>query len=576
MIPTSTTWFRNATTVLAIGLGASLASAQQPPRPGGAPPIPRPQPPKPQIRPQPPLPPGTPTIIDLPAEFRTVNGTGNNPTQNLWGSAGQPFLRLGAVAYADNASTPAGANRPSPRAISNAVAAQSASKPNRRGASDYLWQWGQFLDHDLDETPAADPSEAFPISVPAGDPQFDPSNSGTATIPLNRSGYQTIKGVRQQFSEITAYIDASMVYGSDDARAFALRALDGSGRLKVTANAAHGDLLPFNTAGVDNAPPGPSFFLAGDIRVNEQVGLIAMHTLFLREHNHWADVYKASNPNATDDEVYQFGRMIVSAEIQVITYREFLPILLGPGALPPYRGYQARVNPTISNEFATAAYRFGHSLLSSNLLRLDASNRPIPAGNLSLAQSFFAPSQVTDHGIEPILRGLARQRAQELDPMVIDGVRNFLFGPPGAGGLDLASLNLQRGRDHGLPSYAAMRRALKLRPVTKFSDLNPDLAVVQRLAAVYASVEDIDLWIGGLSEVPRPGAMLGETFSRIVADQFTRLRDGDRFWYQSYLPKPWVTMVEKQTLGMIIRRNTGIRDELQANVWFAPPAAAVQ
>lgn len=536
---------------------------------GEGPGIPRPRPPKPPLRPQPPAPVGTPAEIDLPAEFRSINGTGNNVLNNLWGSADQPFIRLGPVGYADGISSPAGASRPSPRAISNAVAAQSESRPNRRGASDFIWQWGQFLDHDLDETPTAVPTESLPIAVPTGDPQFDPNSAGTATIPLSRSGYDMVRGVRQQVSEITAYIDASMVYGSDDVRAFALRTLDGTGRLKVTANAANGDLLPPDPSGFG--------FLAGDIRVNEQVGLMAIQTLFMREHNYWADLYKAANPSATDDEVYQFARLIVSGEIQAITYREFLPILLGPNALPPYRGYNAKVNVTISNEFATAAYRLGHSLLSPTLLRLGADRQPIAAGNLSLAGSFFNVDAVVNDGIDPILRGLALGHAQELDNMIIDDVRNFLFGPPGAGGLDLASLNIQRGRDHGLPGYAAMRRALKLKPVLKFSDVNPDPAVSSRLASVYASVEDIDLWIGGLSEPQKPGAMVGETFSRILADQFTRLRDGDRFWYQRHLPPPLVKLVDQQSLGSVIRRNTGIRNEVPPNVWLVPqgPTPAV-
>jgi peroxidase len=525
--------------------------------------MPRPKPQKQPKKSPPPVPAGTPTEIDLPGEFRTIDGTGNNLSVSVLGSAGQPFLRLVPAAYTDGVSSPAGASRPSPRLISNLVAAQSESRPNRRGASDFIWQWGQFVDHDLDETPTVVPEEPLPIAVPLGDLQFDPTSTGTVTMPLNRSAYEVIHGVRQQVSEITAYIDASMVYGSDEATAFFLRALDGTGRLKVTSSDTQGDLLPPH-------PAVPGFFVAGDIRVNEQTGLIAIQTLFIREHNHWADIYKAANPASADEEVYQFARLIVSGEIQAITYREFLPVLLGPSAIPPYRGYKATVNPTIANEFATAAYRLGHSLLSPQLLRLQADGQPIAAGHLSLADSFFNPGEVTNHGIDSVLRGLAKQTAQELDGMIIDEVRNFLFGAPGAGGLDLASLNLQRGRDHGLPSYNAMRRALKLRPAVRFQDVNPNAEASGRLAAAYTSVEDIDLWMGALSEPHRPGAMVGEVIARIVADQFTRVRDGDRFWYQAHLPRELVGLVEQQSLATIIRRNTGIRSELQNNVFLSP------
>jgi hypothetical protein len=510
-----------------------------------------------------------PRSFVLPSEFRTIDGSGNNRSNDRWGTPNQPFLRLAGNAYADGAGAPAGAERPSARAISNAVARQPTNRPNRRGASDMLWQWGQFLDHDLDETPSADPAESFAVAVPAGDQHFDPTGTGTAVIGLNRSAYESVADVREQISAITAWIDASQVYGSDVERAEALRALDGTGRLKVTAS-AHGDLLPFNVGNVDNIPPGPDFFLAGDVRVNEQAGLIAIHTLFVREHNFWADLYRAANPEADDEEIYQFGRMIVGAEMQAITFREFLPVLLGPGALPPYRGYRANVNPTISNEFATAAYRLGHSLLSPQLMRLDEQGLEIAAGHLSLADSFFRPQVVTGEGIDVLLRGLVLQRAQELDEWLIDDVRNFLFGPPGAGGLDLASLNIQRGRDHGLPSFAQMRAALKLRPVQRFQDINPDRQVVRELTDAYGSPADIDLWVGGLAEADRPGSMVGEVFHRILVDQFVRLRDGDRFWYQAYLPPELARMVERQTLSTIIRRNTRIRREIPDNAFLAP------
>ncbi len=589
-----------AAAALALSGVTGTVSAQQPPPPGGAKPpmganpngaapIPRMDPGKPPGQPpqgqQPPaagprpplttntgapLPPSLPSSFILPSEFRSVDGTINNAVNGDWGSAGKPFIRLAPNAYADGISAPAGASRPSARVISNAVAKQQNLRPNRRGASDFLWQWGQFLDHDLDETPAADPAEAFPIAVPTGDPSFDPNSTGTVTMGLNRSAYETVLGVREQKSAITAWIDGSHIYGSDAARAAALRANDGTGRLRTSAS-AHGDLLPVHSAALAALPPAPGFFVAGDIRVNEQTGLIAIQTLFMREHNFWADLYRTANSDAADEEIYQFARLVVGAEMQAISYREFLPVLLGPNALAPYRGYKATVNPTISNEFATAAYRLGHSLLSPTLLRLNATGTEITAGNLSLAESFFQPQKITDDGIDSVLRGLALGRAQELDEWIIDEVRDFLFGAPGAGGLDLASLNIQRGRDHGLPTFAAMRTALKLRPVTRFQDVNPSRQVTQELDNAYESPTDIDLWVGGLAEADRPGSMVGEVFHRILVDQFTRVRDGDRFWYEKTLSAEMVRMVNAQTLSVILRRNTDIGAEIPNNAFISPP-----
>jgi peroxidase len=345
---------------------------------------------------------------------------------------------------------PGAGGRPEPAAREQRHRGQRSLRPNSAGASDFLWQWGQFLDHDIVETPIADPAEPMDIPVPRGDIYFDPQGTGVQTIAFNRSAYETPGGVREQLNNITAYIDASMVYGSEHGRADELRVFDGTGRLRTS----EGGLLPFNVNGFDNAPTAhdPSYFLAGDIRANEQVGLTAMHTLFVREHNRWAAQIASQHPGMGGDEIYERARAMVAAEVQAITYNEFLPLLLGPDAIPPYRGYEPMANAGISNGFATAAYRVGHTMLSSTIRRLGADGFAIDAGHLPLANAFFAPREIVDHGIDPVLRGLASQRAQEIDEMVIDDVRNFLFGPPGAGGFDLASLNIQRGATTGCPA----------------------------------------------------------------------------------------------------------------------------
>jgi hypothetical protein len=507
------------------------------------------------------------------AGFRTIDGTDNNRNDTQMGAAGTPLLRLVAAAYGDGISALAGDDRPGAREISNVVAAQSESIPNRRRVTDYLWQWGQFVDHDIDLTDGVAPAEAAAIQIPAGDPWFDPDGTGTVTMSFNRSIYDPDSGTdadnpRQQLDEITAWIDASNVYGSDSERAAALRTLDGTGRLAVS----DGNLLPFNVDGFPNAGgPSASLFLAGDVRANEQVGLTAMHTLFVREHNRLAAQIAGQNPQLNGDQVYQRARQIVGALIQKITYDEFLPALLGPRALRPYNGYHPTVDASIANLFSTAAYRFGHSALSPTILRVNRQGHEIAAGHLPLQSAFFAPQKIIDEGgIAPILRGLARQACQAVDPFVVDDLRNFLFGPPGAGGFDLVSLNIQRGRDHGLPSYNETRRALGLDAAADFADISSNPQIQQRLAAAYDDVEQVDLWVGGLAEDPLPRALVGELVFVIVRDQFEALRDGDRLWYQRVLPPQVLREVESTKLADVIRRNTGIRGEIQDDVFHLP------
>ena len=240
-----------------------------------------------------------------------------------------------------------------------------------------MWQWGQFIDHDIDLTAEGD-GESFNIAVPAGDPFFDPTGSGTAEIELTRSGVAEGTGIdspAQQVNEITSFIDGSMVYGSDAETAASLRSFEG-GRLLTSEN----DLLPLDERG---------FFLAGDVRANEQHGLTAMHTLWVREHNRIADEIAAGDSSLTDEQIYQEARAIVIAEIQAITFHEYLPTLLGRDAIERYEGYDSSVDPSISNLFATAAFRYGHTSLSGELKRLDDNGEEIEEGSILLRDAFF-------------------------------------------------------------------------------------------------------------------------------------------------------------------------------------------
>jgi len=508
-----------------------------------------------------------PITDNLIEDVRSLDGTGNNLLNSLWGSTDTQLLRAAQNDYQDNLSEPAGEDRPSAREISNEVFAQSESTLNDRYLTDFVWQWGQFLDHDIDLTEGSDPPEAFDIDVPTGDPYFDPTGSGTATISLGRSIYDDSTGTsdlnpREQINEITAFIDGSNVYGSDEQRADALRTFEG-GKLKTSS----GDLLPFNEEGLENAGgTSDSLFIAGDIRANEQVGLTAMHTLFVREHNWWADQIAEENPGLTDEEIYQQARSIVIAEMQAITYNEFLPALLGEDALGPYFGYDDTIDPSIANEFSTAAYRFGHSMLSSEILRLNEDGTTADEGNLSLRNMFFSPDEIIDNGIDSLLLGLASQKAQEIDSQVVDDIRNFLFGAPGSGGFDLASLNIQRGRDHGLADFNTVREAYGLEPATSFDQITSDPELVATLEDLYGTVDNIDLWVCGLAEDHVEGSSMGETFSTILVDQFERLRSGDRFWYENVFAGRELNEINETTLSEIIVRNTEITT-LQENVF---------
>ncbi len=511
-------------------------------------------------------------------EIRTYDGTSNNLNNIEWGASFSNLQRLGEASYSDGVTSMVFTDRAGAREISNTIVNQAPNEsiPNNFGTSDYSWQWGQFIDHDIDLTDGS-ADEPQDIPVPIGDPYFDPNSTGTAVISFNRALYDPDTGtdsnnVRQQENEITSWIDGSMIYGSDDERASALREGSNSPFLATSP----GDFLPFNTGELTNAngpvPDPSSLFLAGDIRANEQVGLTAMHTLFVREHNRIARQLQQENPEASAEALFQSARRLVVAQIQIITFNEHLPALVGSNAIPPYRGYDPSVNPTIYNEFSAAAYRLGHSMVNDQILRIGADGQSIEAGPLTLAQAFFSAPQIlqSDTAFESVLRGLAAQEHQAIDVKVIHTLRNLLFGAPGSGGLDLTALNIQRGRDHGLPSYNDMRATMGLLPVSSFEEITDDIDLQQSLRDAYGDVSKVDLWIGGLAETPLSdqGSQLGELFQAIIVKQFTDLRDGDRFWYENYLSENELDRVRDVTLARIIRNNTAIGNELPDNVFY--------
>ena len=514
------------------------------------------------------------------AEDRSSDGSGNNVTHPAWGQAGQPMLRLAATTYEDGMAAPPAVNMPNPREISNALFDQALMMPNNYQLTDFVWLWGQFVDHDIVLTKGQADSEPLPIPVPMGDPHFDPLSTGSVELPFQRTDFDPATGdsvgnPRQQVNFITSFIDASNVYGSDATRAMALRSFS-NGQLKTSA----GNLLPFNTMGLENANDGPvpddELFVAGDVRSNEHAGLAGIHTLFVREHNRLCIELLAKHPDWTDEQLYQRARKVVGALMQSITYRQWLPALLGP-ASPTVEAasYDPTVNPGIANEFATALYRLGHTMISDKLMMVNDDNSPAGSGSVDLRHAFFNPAMLPDGDhLEQFLKGMAARRMQEVDSRMVDELRNFLFGPPGSGGLDLASLNIQRGRDHGIAYYNDLRAAYGLPTRTDFDEVTSDPEVQMTLEDLYGSIAHLESWVGALVEDHMPGMPLGELLSAGLADQFTRLRDGDRFFYRfdpAFSPEE-MAEIEATTLADIIKRNTGL-SRLQPNVFAVIPEA---
>jgi len=476
-------------------------------------------------------------------EFRSIDGSGNNLTDLSQNSSGDSFSRIGVANFGDSQRSLV-SNLPNARTVSNIVVAattEEAETPNDRGLSGMMYAWGQFIDHDINLM-KSDGTNGISIQIPNGDPNL------SGNISLTRTTVDPLTGLA--INNVTGWIDGSMVYGSDAVTAASLRNADG-----------------YMLSSVDNnLPIANGAFLAGDIRAQENPDLTALQTLFVREHNRQVDLLKAAHPDWSGDQLYNQARAIVGAEIAHITYSEFLPSLLGRGAISRYEGYDPTVNTSMNEEFAGAAFRFGHSIVSANLQRL-AEDGSAVGPDLSLKDAFFqSPTDfAANGGAAGFLRKLASDPSNELDVHIVDDLRNFL-NVPGAS-MDLAAINIQRGRDLGLGSLNQTRVALGLKAYTSFTEISSDPAIAASLQAAYGSVDKLDLWIGGLAENHGQGAMVGETFQIIIANQFEALRDGDRLWYENQgFDRRTLNQINDTQLSDLILLNTDV-EHIQNDVF---------
>ncbi len=509
-------------------------------------------------------------------EVRSFDGTGNNLSHPEWGAYDTRLLTPTGLDYSDSIAAPSGSSRPSPRNISNTLFAQDGLDLfSPLNLSDYCWTFGQQIDHDVILV-GENGVEVMTSDVPQCDEYFDPLCAGTAKITIHRTNYDLTTGVspsnpRQYNNEITHWLDASFLYGSTKARNDWLRTFEG-GRMK----SSEGDLLPYNTySGEFNSPidlnapamafvahtPGPhKFFIAGDVRANENLLLTAMQTLWLREHNRLADSIALEYPQWTDEKIFQKARRLVIGLMQHITYDEWLPEV---GIfLPKYQGYDPTVNPGMSNLFSVASFRIGHTIVGQDFWRLDEKGDTIPQGNVRLKDAYFQSSRwITEAGLDPIFRGMAAHRQQAFDAKLVDDLRNRLFGDPGQGGLDLVSVNIMRGRERGVPDLNTVRAAYGLPKYTQYSQITKDPQKQAKIKALYWNIDDIDPWVGMLVEDRIPNKMMGETMYAALYKQFQRLRDGDRFFYLNdpELSQTEIKWINNTMLSDLIMRNSGVK-----------------
>ncbi|XP_004526120.1 peroxidasin [Ceratitis capitata] len=553
------------------------------------------------------------------SKYRSIDGSCNNLRNPWWGASLTAFRRIAKPIYENGFSTPigwtksqlyAGFLKPSSRLVSTSLITTKHITPDER-ITHMVMQWGQFLDHDLDHALPSVSSESwdgidckktcefappcFPIEVPPGDPRIknrrcidvirSSSVCGSGMTSLFFEGIQH----REQINQLTSYIDASQVYGYSYEFSTELRNLTTDDGLLRTGVQFPGqkDMLPFAAPqdGMDcrrNLDENTmNCFVAGDIRVNEQIGLLAMHTIWMREHNRIATKLREINPHWDGDTIYQEARKIIGAQMQHITFNHWLPLIIGKSGLKllgEYRGYDPNINPSIANVFATAALRFGHTIINPVLHRLNSTFQPISQGHLPLHKAFFAPWRIAyEGGVDPLMRGMFSipAKLKTPDQNLNSELTEKLFQTAHAVALDLAAINIQRGRDHGIPGYNVYRQFCNLSTAKTFDDLQEDIKSIdvrKKLQELYGHPDNIDVWVGGVLEDQVEDGKVGPLFQCLLVEQFRRLRDGDRFYYENpgvFLPQQ-LNQIKQASLGRVLCDNGDDIKEITSNVFLLP------
>ncbi|XP_030587776.1 dual oxidase 1 [Archocentrus centrarchus] len=474
------------------------------------------------------------------------------------GAVGSHLMRLVPAHYWDGVYQPLQEPLlPNPRRLSRLLTGGPSGLPSTRNQTVLALFFGYHVAFEIfdSRTPGC-PPEFMNIPVPKGDPFFDLTASGTVLLPFQRGPWEKESGQspsnpRTQVNLVTAWIDGSSIYGPSTSWSDSLRSFSGgflSSGSEWDMPTQGGGRLMWSAADPSTGEAGPQgLYVLGNAWANENVFTAAEGIIWFRYHNYIASKLHTDHPEWSDEELFQNARKTVVATLQNIAVYEWLPAYLPGKELPPYPGYQKFVDPGISPEFQAAAIRFGITMAPPGVymrnktchfrevIGIDGSTSTA----MRLCNSFWKRQDVNmnkSQDVDDLLLGMASQIAEREDNIVVEDLRDFMYGPLKFTRSDLVAVTIQRGRDFGLRSYSEIRRALDLPPVNTFEEINPELnqtnpQLLQDIGELYnGDISKLELFPGGLLEtLDGPGPV----FSAIILDQLERIRNGDRFWFEN-------------------------------------------
>ncbi|XP_067090540.1 dual oxidase 1 [Osmerus mordax] len=488
-------------------------------------------------------------------EVQRHDGWYNNVAYHSRGAVGSHLVRLLPARYSDGVYQPV-KQLPNPRSLSNVISNGPSSLPSKHNRTVLSVFFGyHVLFEVLDSRQPGCPPEFMNIPVPKGDRVFDPTGTGEVNLPFQRGVWdkdssQSPNNPRTPVNLVTAWLDGSSIYGPSSSWSDTLRTFKGG--LLVTGSEGNmpkrggPHLLMWSAADPSTGEHGPhGLYELGNAWANENLFTVAEEIIWFRYHNHLASKLREDNPEWSDEDLFQNARKTVVAMFQNIALYEWLPGYLGNKTLPSYPGYQKFVDPGISPEFQAAA-SFASTMVppgvymrnrTCHFREFNDDGNPSPA--LRMCNSFWKRQSLdleSGQDVDDLIMGMASQIAEREDNIIVEDLRDYMYGPLRFSRSDLVALTVQRGRDHGLPTYTQVREALGLDPVLAWADINPELnrthpQLFKDLADLYGEdISQLELFPGGLLEsVDGPG----QVFTSIILDQFERIRNGDRFWFEN-------------------------------------------
>ncbi|KAK7891032.1 hypothetical protein WMY93_022995 [Mugilogobius chulae] len=518
-------------------------------------------------------------------EIPRFDGWYNSLASPQRGAVGSHLVRLLPARFWDGVYQPIQEPQlPNPRALSRVLTQGPSGLPSIRNQTVLSLFFGYHVTFEIFDTrnPGC-PPEFMNIPVPRGDPIFDPSSTGKVLLPSQRRQYALETGLspsnpRSRYksdysnvNSVTAWIDGSSIYGPSSSWSDSLRSFSGgllaSGSERNMPRLESGRMFMWNAPDPSSGEHGPhGLYELGNAWANENMFTAAEGIIWFRYHNYVASKLHEKHPDWSDERLFQNARKTVVATFQNIVAYEWLPAYLGDKKLSTYPGYQKFVDPGVSPEFQVAAIRFGVTMAPPGVYMrnktchfrqiMNSDGRSFPA--VRLCNSFWKrqnPNMKTSQDVDELLMGMASQISEREDHTVVEDLRDFMYGPLRFTRTDLVALTINRGRDFGLPTTQKSERLWLLKDISELYN---------------GDISKLELFVGGLLEsVDGPGPV----FSAIILDQFERIRNGDRFWFEN-TQNGLFTDEEIQTI-----RNTTFHDvivavtsadaaDIQENVFF--------